>query len=67
MALTFLFDGPKQAKHTILLAPGAGALMDSPSLTATAKALAGPGFRVARFEFDYMAGRRAEAGRKPPP
>jgi predicted alpha/beta-hydrolase family hydrolase len=47
--------------------PGAGAPMDSPSLTATAKALAGSGFRVARFEFDYMAGRRTEAGRKPPP
>jgi hypothetical protein len=67
MALTFLFDGPEQAKHTILLAHGAGAPMDSPSLTATAKALAGSGFRVARFEFDYMAGRRTEAGRKPPP
>lgn len=67
MALTFLFNGPEQAKHTILLAHGAGAPMDSPSLTTTAKALAGSGFRVARFEFDYMAGRRTEAGRKPPP
>jgi len=67
MALTFLFDGPEQAKHTILLVNGAAAPMDSPSLTATAKALAGSGFRVARFEFDYMAGRRTEAGRKPPP
>ena len=67
MVLTFLFDGPGQAKHTILLAHGAGAPMDSPSLTATAKALAGAGFRVARFEFDYMAGRRTEEGRKPPP
>jgi len=26
MALTFLFDGPEQAKHTILLAHGAGAM-----------------------------------------
>ncbi|MEP9375949.1 alpha/beta family hydrolase [Aquabacter sp. CN5-332] len=67
MALTFLFDGPEQAKQTILLAHGAGAPMDSPSLTATAKALAASGFRVARFEFDYMARRRTEAGRKPPP
>jgi predicted alpha/beta-hydrolase family hydrolase len=67
MALTFLFDGPEQAKHTILLAHGAGAPMDSPSLTATAKALAGSGFRVARFEFDYMARQRTEAARKPPP
>ena len=67
MALKFLFDGPEQAKHIVLLAHGAGAPMDSPTLTATAKALAGLGFRVARFEFDYMAGRRTEAGRKPPP
>lgn len=65
--MTFLFDGPEQAKHTILLAHGAGAPMDSPSMTAAAKALAGLSFRVARFEFDYMARRRAEAGRKPPP
>jgi predicted alpha/beta-hydrolase family hydrolase len=67
MTLMFLFDGPEQAKHTVLLAHGAGAPMDSPSMTATAKALAGSGFRVARFEFDYMAGRRTGAGRSPPP
>ncbi|AOO81336.1 alpha/beta family hydrolase [Bosea vaviloviae] len=67
MAVRFLFDGPDQAERTVLLAHGAGGAMDSPSLTATAKALAGAGFRVARFEFDYMAGRRMEAGRKPPP
>ena len=67
MALKFLFDGPEQAKHIVLLTHGAGAPMDSPTLTATAKALAGSGFRVARFEFNYMAGRRTEAGRKPPP
>ena len=41
--------------------------MDSPSMTAAAKALADAGFRVARFEFDYMAGRRGEGSRKPPP
>jgi predicted alpha/beta-hydrolase family hydrolase len=67
MALTFLFDGPEQAKHNILLAHGAGAPMDSPSFTATAQALAGAGFRTARFEFDYMAARRNGAARKPPP
>lgn len=67
MALTFLFDGPQKAKHTILLAHGAGAPMDLPSLTATAQALTVSGFRVARFEFAYMAGRRTDEGRKPPP
>lgn len=63
----FLIDGPGQARTTILLAHGAGAAMDSPAMTASAKTLAGVGFRVARFEFDYMASRRTSGGRKPPP
>jgi uncharacterized protein len=63
----FLFDGPVDAKATILLAHGAGAPMDSASLNAIAKALATAGLRVARFEFDYMAARRTSAQRKPPP
>lgn len=63
----FMFDGPEAAKTTILLAHGAGAPMDSASMTANAKALASAGFRVARFEFGYMASRRTAAGRKPPP
>ena len=62
----FLFDGPEGASVTILLAHGAGAPMDSASMTATAKALAAAGFRVARFEFAYMAARRY-GHRKPPP
>ncbi len=62
----FLFDGPEQAATTILLAHGAGAPMDSASMTATAQALAAAGFRVARFEFAYMAARRS-GQRKPPP
>jgi len=65
--LTFLVVGPEHAKHTILLAHGAGAPMDSPSLTAAASAIAEAGFRVARFEFAYMASRRREATRRPPP
>lgn len=63
----FLFDGPDTAAVTILLAHGAGAPMDSPSMAAAAKALAGAGFRVARFEFDYMAARRSGTSRPPPP
>ncbi|MEI3854534.1 MULTISPECIES: alpha/beta hydrolase family protein [unclassified Ensifer] len=63
----FLFDGPDDADVTILLAHGAGAPMDSASMTATARALAAVGFRVARFEFGYMAARRTSDGRKPPP
>lgn len=65
--MDFLLDGPKDAATTILLAHGAGAPMDSASMNAIAAALAGAGFRVARFEFGYMASRRTEAGRKPPP
>lgn len=67
MAATFLFDGPQDARVTILLAHGAGAPMDSASMNATAQALAKKDFRVARFEFAYMASRRTPAGSKPPP
>ncbi|EJB01683.1 alpha/beta hydrolase superfamily enzyme, predicted hydrolase [Rhizobium leguminosarum bv. trifolii WSM597] len=62
----FLLQGPQDARFTILLAHGAGAPMDSASMTAAAEALAGSGFRVARFEFAYMAARRT-GDRKPPP
>jgi hypothetical protein len=62
----FLFDGPEKSPTTILLAHGAGAPMDSASMTATAQALSTAGFRVARFEFGYMAARRT-GERKPPP
>jgi predicted alpha/beta-hydrolase family hydrolase len=67
MALNALINGPATAKHSILLAHGAGAPMDSPAMTAIAKSLAEAGFRVARFEFDYMASRRTSSSRKPPP
>ncbi|RWD39186.1 alpha/beta family hydrolase [Mesorhizobium sp.] len=66
MPTAFLFDGPETAPITVLLAHGAGAPMDSASMTATAKALAEAGFGVARFEFHYMAARRY-GHRKPPP
>ena len=65
--VAFLIDGPDEAKTTILLAHGAGAGMDSASMTANALALARVGFRVARFEFAYMADRRTSSNRKPPP
>ncbi|MFT3973517.1 MAG: alpha/beta hydrolase [Amaricoccus sp.] len=63
----FLFDGPDDAPATVLLAHGAGAPMDSATMTASARALAAAGLRVARFEFAYMAARRDGAGVKPPP
>jgi predicted alpha/beta-hydrolase family hydrolase len=67
MATKFLIDGPAAAKYTVLLAHGAGGPMDSPAMTGAAKALTDSGFRVARFEFEYMANRRGSATRKPPP
>ena len=67
-ALTnFLVDGPANEGFTILLAHGAGAPMDSKSMNAASAALAGVGFRVARFEFDYMATRRTSSSRRLPP
>lgn len=67
MSTQFLFDGPEDARVTLLLAHGAGAPMDSASMNATTKALAAQGFRVVRFEFGYMASRRTPDGKKPPP
>jgi len=63
----FIVIGPEDAGTTILLAHGAGAPMDSKSMNAAAAALADAGFRVARFEFGYMAARRTSDQRKPPP
>lgn len=64
---SFLFDGPVEAKCTVLFAHGAGAPMDTASMNGIAQVLASAGIRVARFEFDYMAARRISAGRRPPP
>jgi predicted alpha/beta-hydrolase family hydrolase len=61
-----LFDGPKDAQQTIVLAHGAGAGMDTPFMNAFATGLAGRGLRIARFEFPYMAGYRKTGKRKPP-
>ncbi|MDA1098025.1 MAG: alpha/beta hydrolase [Proteobacteria bacterium] len=61
-----LFDGPKQAGLTLVLAHGAGAAMDSPFMTAFAQGLGARGIAVARFEFPYMAARRATGKTRPP-
>jgi predicted alpha/beta-hydrolase family hydrolase len=59
-------DGPTDAARTVALAHGAGAPMDSPFMNAFAEGLAARGFRVARFEFPYMAARRLDGRRRPP-
>jgi len=65
----FLFDGPEQAPLTLALAHGAGAPMDSPFMAGFAAELAAAGagdWRVARFEFPYMAARHRDGRRRPP-
>lgn len=61
-----LTNGPKDSSVTVALAHGAGAAMDQPFMEAFAQGLAGRGIRVARFEFPYMAARRADGGKRPP-
>ncbi len=67
MGTSFLFTGPDDAAVTLLLAHGSGAPMDSTAMNAAANALAAEGLRVARFEFAYMAARRTDGSRRPPP
>ena len=67
MAPNFLIDGPDEAKATILLAHGAGAPMDSPAMTAIAKALAGVGLPRRPLRVRLHGRPPHVAGRKPPP
>jgi predicted alpha/beta-hydrolase family hydrolase len=67
MTVNFIVTGPDDAPVTLLLAHGSGAPMDSPAMNASAEALAAEGLRVARFEFPYMAVRRSDGSRRPPP
>lgn len=64
--MDLIIDGSPDAFATILLAHGAGAAMDSATMTSLSAALVATGFQVVRFEFAYMAARRTD-GRKPPP
>jgi uncharacterized protein len=61
-----IIDGPADAPLRLVLAHGAGAPMDSPFMSAVAKGVAGAGVRVVRFEFPYMAARRASGRRGAP-
>ncbi len=62
----FLFDGPKAAPITFALAHGAGAAMDSPFMEYFAHGLAKRKYRLARFEFPFMAEQRATGKKRPP-
>ncbi len=52
---------------TLILAHGAGAPMDSPFMNKFAQFASDEGIAVARFEFPYMAERRATGKKRPPP
>ncbi len=56
----YLTNGPASGTGAVyVLAHGAGGPMDSPMLTTIAETIASHGIRVIRFEFPYMAARRA--------
>jgi predicted alpha/beta-hydrolase family hydrolase len=61
-----LFEGPTDAQRTIALAHGAGAGMTTPFMEFFAQGIGQRGFRVARFEFPYMAAQWSAGKRKPP-
>jgi predicted alpha/beta-hydrolase family hydrolase len=60
------YDGPANARCTVALAHGAGAGMRTPFMEFFARSLAEHSFRVARFEFPYMASQRKTGKRGPP-
>lgn len=62
-----LTEGPREARAHLLLAHGAGAAMTSPFLETMSGLLVTRGLCVIRFEFAYMAGRRVDGKRRPPP
>ncbi len=66
LAVDYLCEGPAEGPLTLVLAHGAGAGMDTPFMTAMAAGLADRGLQVVRFEFPYMAARRADGRRRPP-
>lgn len=64
---TPLLTGPSDAHVRLVLAHGAGAGMRSPFLESLAGALGQAQVQTLRFEFGYMAARRNEGIRRPPP
>lgn len=65
--VSLITEGPGAATAHILLAHGAGAPMTSSFLEKIARLLAERGLAVSRFEFAYMAARREDGKRRPPP
>jgi hypothetical protein len=61
-----IIDGSADTRTTLILAHGAGAPMDHPFMNVIASGIAGKEVRVARFEFPYMAARRATGKHRAP-
>ncbi|HEV3112843.1 MAG TPA: alpha/beta family hydrolase [Candidatus Binataceae bacterium] len=61
-----LYDGPKGAPLTLVLAHGAGAAMDSPFMNRIAAGVSASSIRVVRFEFPYMSAQRRTHKRSAP-
>ncbi|MET0341224.1 MAG: alpha/beta family hydrolase [Polyangiales bacterium] len=61
-----LWDGPRSAPATLVLAHGAGAPMDTPFMRGVALGLASRGLSVVRFEFTYMEAQRRTGRRRGP-
>lgn len=64
--MDLIVNGPSSAPLTILFAHGAGLGMDANFMNVIAEGLAAADHRVVRFEFPYMAERRATGKRRPP-
>lgn len=63
----WLWNGAEQmSRASLILAHGAGAPMDSAFMQRMAELIAARGVNVLRFEFPYMAARRAGGGKRPP-
>jgi uncharacterized protein len=61
-----LRNTPAAPHARLLLAHGAGAAMDTPFMNRMAEGLCAADIEVWRFEFPYMAGRRAGGSKRPP-
>jgi len=64
---SWLWDRPEGTPQaTLILAHGAGAPMDSDFMQQMAQRVCAQGVAVVRFEFAYMAARRADGKKRPP-
>ena len=66
VSIAFLSDGPADASTTLILAHGAGGAMDAEFMNVVCAGIAAAGVHVLRFEFPYMAQRRATGKKRPP-